>query len=96
MLRLCTQANHSFRKNAEYTLYTAHPVLGSIMSVVALKDLKAGSEVLCDYGYDGKVFKALNITVSDQECVKVMSPPSEGDTSYNFLFQGRCYDVGVA
>ena len=50
------------------------------MSVVALKDLKAGSEVLCDYGYDGKVFKALNITVSDQECVKVISLPSEGDT----------------
>ena len=65
------QANHSFRRNSQYTLYSAHPVLGNVMAIVAVKDLPAGSEVLCDYGYSKKLYDALNITFSDQECVKV-------------------------
>ena len=65
------QANHSFRRNSQYTLYSAHPVLGNVMAIVAVKDLPAGSEVLCDYGYSKNLYAALNITFSDQECVKV-------------------------
>ena len=41
------------------------------MSVVALEDLKAGSEVLCNYGYQPESFLALNLTISEQECSKV-------------------------
>ena len=45
-----------------YTVFTAHPVLGSIMAVIALKNLEPGEEVLCDYGYkDEVVYKALGI-----------------------------------
>ena len=47
---------------ARYTVFTAHPVLGSIMAVIALDNLEPGEEVLCDYGYkDEAVYKALGI-----------------------------------
>ena len=36
---------------ARYTLFAAHPVLGSIMSLVALEDLEPGQEVFGNYGY---------------------------------------------
>ena len=65
------KTNHSFRYNAQYTLFSAHPVLGSIMAVVATRDLPAGAEVLCKYGYPSHVYQALNITVSDTQCLKV-------------------------
>ena len=39
------KANWSPDPNAKVTLFTAHPVLGVIMSVVALKDIPAGEEV---------------------------------------------------
>ena len=39
-------ANHSFRQhNAEFHPFHFHPVLGSIMAVVAVKDISKGSEV---------------------------------------------------
>ena len=45
-----------------YTVFTAHPVLGSIMAVIALDNLEPGEEVLCNYGYkDEAVYKALGI-----------------------------------
>ena len=65
------KANHSFRFNAQYSLFSVHPVLGTIMAVVATRDLPAGAEVLCKYGYPGQVYKELNITASDQQCFKV-------------------------
>ena len=70
------KANHGFRFNAQYTLFSAHPVLGSIMAVVATRDLPAGAEVLCKYGYPSKVYQALNITPSDKQCLKV-TPKSQ-------------------
>ena len=65
------KANHSFRYNAQYTLFSTHPVLGTIMAVVATRDLPAGTEVLCKYGYPGHVYAAINITASDKQCFKV-------------------------
>ena len=39
-------ANHSFRQhNAEFLPFHFHPVLGSIMAVMAVKDILKGSEV---------------------------------------------------
>ena len=65
------KANHSFRFNAQYTLFSAHPVLGTIMALVATRDLPAGTEVLCKYGYRQNVYDGLNITYSDKQCYKV-------------------------
>ena len=39
------KANWSPEPNAKVTLFTAHPVLGVIMSLVAEKDIPAGEEV---------------------------------------------------
>ena len=45
-----------------YTLFMAHPVLGSIMAIYALDDLEPGEEVLCNYGYkDNRFYEILNI-----------------------------------
>ena len=71
------KANHSFRFNAQYSLFSVHPVLGTIMAVVATRDLPAGAEVLCKYGYPGQVYKELNITASDQQCFKVTPDNSD-------------------
>ena len=65
------KANHSFRNNAMYTLYTAHPVLGTVMSIIAKEDIKAGDEVTTDYHYPPEIYKALNITLGDNECSQV-------------------------
>ena len=47
---------------SRYTLFGAHPVLGSIMAVVALEDLEPGEEVFTNYGYkDEAVYRGLNI-----------------------------------
>ena len=60
-------------------------MLGTIMSVVALEDLKAGSEVLCNYGYQPESFLALNLTISEQECSKVNILCNIYITIYNIL-----------
>ena len=73
------KANHGFRFNAQYTLFSAHPVLGTIMAVVAKRDLPAGAEVLCHYGYPSHVYQELNITrinnkktnKQNKQCLKV-------------------------
>ena len=35
-----------------------HPRFGKIRSIVLLKDVKAGEELFCDYGYLDKYFKS--------------------------------------
>jgi len=62
------KANHSFRNNAVYTLYTAHPVLGTVMCIIAKQDIKAGEEITTDYHYPQHVYAALNMTIGDSEC----------------------------
>jgi len=44
--------NHSFEPNVEFYLFSVHPVLGTIMSLSALEDIPAGSELTVNYGYD--------------------------------------------
>ena len=38
--------NHSFEPNAEFVLFSGHPVLGTIMSLAALEDLAPDQEVV--------------------------------------------------
>jgi len=49
---LAHKVNHSFEPNSEFVLFSAHPVLGTIMAVTALEDLEAGQEVTVNYGYN--------------------------------------------
>ena len=58
------KANHSPDPNAKITLYSTHPVLGTVMSLVALEDIQSGEEVLCNYGYNEEVYQELNIASS--------------------------------
>jgi len=72
------KANHSPESNARYTLFTAHPVFGSIMSIIALEDLKKGDEVLCNYGYkDKNIYQKLKIDSDSGNVCNVGSVPSE-------------------
>ena len=49
---LAHKVNHSFEPNSEFVLFSAHPVLGTIMAITALEDLEAGLEVTVNYGYN--------------------------------------------
>jgi len=46
-------ANHSFMPNTVFAQVN-HPVLGGIVGLIALKDIKAGDEVLVNYRYGNK------------------------------------------
>lgn len=46
--------NHKFEPNVEFFLFSVHPVLGTIMSLSALEDIPAGTELTVNYGYDLK------------------------------------------
>jgi len=46
------KVNHSFTPNSEFVLFTAHPVLGTIMALTALKDMPAMVEISVNYGYN--------------------------------------------
>ena len=41
-----------WQDNAVYTVYSAHPVLGSVMAVVASRTIRRGEEVLVNYDYE--------------------------------------------
>jgi len=44
------KVNHSFEPNSEFELFPCHPVLGTIMSLVALDNIKVGQEITVNYG----------------------------------------------
>jgi SET domain-containing protein len=46
------KANHSFVPNTEIYIFSIHPILGKTKILVAMKDIRAGSEITVDYGYD--------------------------------------------
>jgi len=46
------KVNHSFKPNAEFVLFTAHPVLGTIMGLTAIEDLPSLTEISVNYGYN--------------------------------------------
>ena len=50
--------------------------VGTIMAIVATRDLPVGAEVLVKYGYPPHVYTALHITHSDQQCSKVTKETS--------------------
>lgn len=49
------KVNHSNNPNAIYYLLD-HPRFGLLPSVVSVKPIKAGEEILVDYNYDGVKF----------------------------------------
>merc|ERR1719481_755531 len=46
------KVNHSFEPNSEFVLFSAHPVLGTVMALAALEDLDQGIELTVNYGYN--------------------------------------------
>ena len=44
------KVNHSFEPNTEFVLFSAHPVLGTIMALAATEDLEEGEELSVNYG----------------------------------------------
>ena len=44
--------NHSFKPNTEFLLFSVHPILGTIMSLLALEDIPEGTELTVNYGYE--------------------------------------------
>ena len=49
---LAHKVNHHFEPNAEFVLFSAHPVLGTVMAITALDDLEQGVEITVNYGYN--------------------------------------------
>ena len=49
---LTHKVNHSFKKHNTNFGSAIHPRFGPIRSVFATKDIKKGSQILCDYQYD--------------------------------------------
>ena len=45
------KVNHSFRPNCRYRRMQ-HPRWGEIMGIFSSRDIKAGEELLCNYGYE--------------------------------------------
>ncbi|XP_023320452.1 histone-lysine N-methyltransferase SETD7 [Eurytemora carolleeae] len=45
------KVNHSFQPNSEFLLFPLHPILGTVMSLVATQDIQADQEILVDYEY---------------------------------------------
>ena len=41
----------TLQNNARFSVFTAHPVLGTVMAVVATRSISRGEEVLANYGY---------------------------------------------
>ena len=62
--------NHSPGANAKYTVFTAHPVLGVIMAVVAVRDIQAGEEVTAMYDYPENMLRSLNWNLEDMNMIK--------------------------
>ena len=49
---LAHKVNHHFEPNSEFVLFSAHPILGTIMAITALEDLGPGVEITVNYGYN--------------------------------------------
>ena len=48
---MCESKIAALQNNARFSVYTAHPVLGTVMAVVATRSISRGEEVLANYGY---------------------------------------------
>ena len=67
------KSNHNFKNNAVFKRFNLHPVLGLIMSVVAVKDIPKGAEVFSNYNYSEKNYKVAGIKFTEAQCEKVSS-----------------------
>ena len=67
------KSNHNFNNNAEFKRFNLHPVLGLIMSVVAIKDIPKGAEVFSNYNYAERNYKVAGIKFTEVQCEKVSS-----------------------
>ncbi|CAE7892516.1 SETD7, partial [Symbiodinium microadriaticum] len=47
------KANHRKPNNAKYDVFD-HPRFGLIKAIRAVRDIAAGEEICCDYGYEGE------------------------------------------
>jgi len=46
------KVNHSFEPNSEFILFSAHPVMGTVMALAAMEDIVGGQELTVNYGYN--------------------------------------------
>ena len=46
------KVNHSFEPNSEFILFSAHPILGTVMALAAMEDMLPGQELTVNYGYN--------------------------------------------
>ena len=44
------KVNHSFEPNSEFILFSAHPILGTVMALAAMEDMIPGQELTVNYG----------------------------------------------
>ena len=44
------KVNHSFEPNSEFVLFSAHPILGTVMALAAMEDMLPGQELTVNYG----------------------------------------------
>ena len=65
------KSNHNFHNNAVFKRFNLHPVLGLIMSVVAIKDIPQGGEIFSNYNYNERMYRAASIKFTDIQCEKV-------------------------
>ena len=65
------KSNHNFNHNAEFKIFNLHPVLGLIMSVVAVKDIPKGAEVFSNYNYPDIAYNLAGIKHTEIQCEKV-------------------------
>ena len=62
------QITKTVQSNVDYTLFTAHPVLGTVMAEVATRDIKAGEEILVNYAYpDKELYKFYGINLEEHD-----------------------------
>ena len=67
------KSNHNFKNNAVFRRFNLHPVLGQIMSVVAVKDIPKGAEVFSNYNYSERDYKIAGIKFTEVQCENVSS-----------------------
>ena len=46
------KVNHSFEPNSEFIIFSAHPILGTVMALAAMEDMLPGQELTANYRYD--------------------------------------------
>jgi len=48
------KVNHSFEPNSEFIIFSAHPILGTVMAIAAMEDMLPGQELTANYRIRGR------------------------------------------